>query len=245
MLCTTVRIECSGNPSIILETITKHGYEQCVRCVEGEVRAVSTVNNNQYLSVMDISNIENLDDQDAQALAGVGVINQEDNRSATMVVRDHDMVCRQSTDDGLELISIADALKRYDWLKEKYYFKAVSADLDEVTQKCAAQEQQLGYFIHVKKGASVSLPCQAAMYMTTNDITQVIHNIVVLEEDSKLELITGCCSGHNVIDGNHLAVEELYVWQECQTEKHNGAFVGRKYHGFSAFRDHCRGKWTL
>jgi Fe-S cluster assembly ATP-binding protein len=32
-------IGCSGNPAIILDTISKHGYEECVRCIgKGEIR---------------------------------------------------------------------------------------------------------------------------------------------------------------------------------------------------------------
>ena len=153
-----------------------------------------------------------LDERDLKALAKVGVTPGRENRTATMVIRDQLTACMLGeTARGFEMLPIETAFQRYDWLKEDYSFRAVSADYDEITSQCAAQERPLGFFIRVHKGAHVSLPCQAAMYMATNDITQSVHNIVILEEDSRLELITGCVSEHQVTDGRHLAVEEYYI----------------------------------
>ena len=153
---------------------------------------------------------------DKKTLADVGVVLGGKNRSATMVVRDRQPVCLVNNNQDFEMLSISAALKRYDWLDEKYAFKAVPSDFDEVTEKCAAQEKPLGFFIHVKKGANVALPCQAAMYMASNNLTQAVHNIVILEEDSQLELITGCVSEHSVNEGLHLAVEEYYIGKNAK-----------------------------
>lgn len=153
---------------------------------------------------------------DLTSLAKVGVYPESDKRSSTMVVRDHQQVFMVNNDKGYEMLSIAVAFKRYEWLKEKYSFKALSSDYDEVTQKCAAQEKPIGFFIHVKKGVKVALPCQTAMYMASNDLTQVVHNIVILDEGSQLELITGCVSGQHVSKGVHMAVEEYYIGKNAK-----------------------------
>ncbi len=158
---------------------------------------------------------EQIRQADKKTLAEVGIVLGSENRSATMVVRDHQPVCLASSDQGFEMLPIFVAFKRYEWLEGKYAFRAVPSGFDEFTAKCAAQKP-LGFFIHVKKGAKVTLPCQAAMYMATNSLTQAVHNIVVLEEDSQLELITGCVSEHSVNEGQHLAVEEYYIGKNAK-----------------------------
>jgi len=154
--------------------------------------------------------------EDTDTLAEVGVLLGSRNRSATMVVRDHQPICLINNNQGFEMLPISIALKRYDWLEQKYSFKAVPYDFDEVTEKCAAQQNPLGFFIHVKKGAKVTLPCQTAMYMASRNLTQAVHNIVILDEDSELELITGCMTSHSVNDGLHLAVEEYYIGKNAK-----------------------------
>jgi hypothetical protein len=148
---------------------------------------------------------------DAETLAEVGVFVAQNNRSGTYILRDSQPVCALSQTEGLELLPIAVALQRYAWLREKYYWKAVPADLDEITAHCASQPEPQGYFVRVHKGARVTLPCQAALYMASADITQAVHNVVLVEEDAELELITGCVTQHGVSHGDHFAVSEQYV----------------------------------
>ena len=122
----------------------------------------------------------------------------------------------QGGDDGLELLPIATALAKYAWLREEYLFRAVPADLDEVTAECAAQEQPQGYFVRVRKGTKVTLPCQAAFYMASEGIAQVLHNVVIVEDGAELHMITGCVTEHSVRSGLHLAVSEHYLGKNAR-----------------------------
>lgn len=160
--------------------------------------------------------LNRLEALDLQALAGVGVLPGQNNRAATMVVRDQRTVCMENEQEDVELLPIAEALAQYDWLKKDYYFKAVPADFDEVTRKCASQEKPVGYFLRIKKGVHASLPCQTAMVMAANDTEQAVHNIVILEEDARLELVTGCVSEKTVAEGQHLSVDEAYVGKNAR-----------------------------
>lgn len=159
---------------------------------------------------------EQVGKEEAGELAQAGILLGDENRSATMLVRDHDQVCLQNDAREFEMLPIAEALARYDWLREKYFFKAVPADKDEVTAKCAAQEKPLGFFIHVKKGANVTMPCQTAMYMANENVDQILHNVVVMEDDSQLQLITGCITRHRVNTGTHMAVEENFIGRNAK-----------------------------
>ena len=95
--------------------------------------------------------VTQMDSAEEQSLSKVGVLIGSKERSATMVVRDHEQVCLDNAANEFEMLSITAALVKYPWIKEKYFFKAMPADRDEVVKKCAAQEAPLGFFIYVKK----------------------------------------------------------------------------------------------
>jgi Fe-S cluster assembly scaffold protein SufB len=153
--------------------------------------------------------------RDAAALAEVGVFVEGEDRSGTYILRDFQPVCALTATEGLELLPIAVAIERYDWLRKRYYWELVPADLDEVTARVAAQPEPQGVFIRVRKGCQVTVPCQTALYMASAGIAQTVHNVILLEEDAELELITGCVTGHGVSRGTHWAVTESYIGQNA------------------------------
>ena len=152
---------------------------------------------------------------DAEVMASVGVHVQGEDRSGTYILRDFDPLCALAHTDGLELLPIADALRKHAWLRENYYWQAVPADLDEYTARCAAEPEPQGYFVHVKKGAQATFPIQACLYIAQDDIAQMVHNVVILEEDSELHLIIGCATAHGVSSAAHVGVSEFYVGQNA------------------------------
>lgn len=165
--------------------------------------------NSENLTVSAIA--KEIDRDEKEDLASVGVLVGEEQRSGTFILRDSRPICARSQYEGLELLPIAEALTKYDWLRERYAWKAVPADLDDVTARCAALAEPQGYFIHVSKGAKVSFPCQAGLWMSQGNVSQLIHNIVILEEGAELVLFTGCLTGIDVTGGLHLAISEHYV----------------------------------
>jgi uncharacterized protein len=154
--------------------------------------------------------------EDAQAMAGAGVLLESENRSATLIVKDHAPVCLDSHGDDFEMLPLAAALEKHPELKDDYFFKAIPADYDDVVKKCAAQEKPLGFYLRVKAGAKVTMPCQVAMYMAGEDVEQVVHNLVILEEGAELELITGCLTRHSVSRGSHYAVGENFIGKNAK-----------------------------
>jgi len=154
---------------------------------------------------------EQLDPSDASSLAEVGVLLDGHNRAGTFVMQDFHPVCSFSAVEGLEVMPLALALARYEWLKDHYYWKLVKRDQDEVTRYCADQPTPQGFFIHVREGAKVELPYQAALYMAHANIAQAIHNVVLLDDNAELNLITGCATHHSVTRGIHMAITETYI----------------------------------
>jgi Fe-S cluster assembly scaffold protein SufB len=169
---------------------------------------------NQSRSTFDdkgITDPDTITRTDISTLSEVGIFPEGEERSGTYLLRDDKPVCALTNTDGLELLPVATALKEYQWLREKYYWKAVSPGRDKITRRCAAQGEPLGFFIRVKKGARITLPCQTGLLIISEGIDQAVHNIVILEEDSELYLVTGCTTGHGVNTANHFAISEQYV----------------------------------
>lgn len=158
-----------------------------------------------------------IEEIDRNVLEEVGIFLEKYQRSGTMILKDLcNVCCIESGTEDMELLPIADALGKYSWLREKYFWKAVERVGDEISEYYAAQQKPEGYFIRVRKGAKVTLPCQAALYMASDDIVQIVHNVVILEEDAELELITGCVTQHNICSGMHLSVDEHYIGKNAR-----------------------------
>jgi hypothetical protein len=81
---------------------------------------------------------------------------------------------------------------------------------------CASVAEPQGFFIHVKRGVKVALPVQACLYISRDKIVQRVHNIIILDEDSELHLITGCATAPDVSTGAHLGVSEQYIGKNAK-----------------------------
>ena len=80
-----------------------------------------------------------------------GIDASENGRSGTYIQMDTAVVHSHAKQEGLEVIPIKEALKKYDWIRD-YYWKLVSVDADKYT---AAAELHLhdGYVIRALPGA--------------------------------------------------------------------------------------------
>ena len=153
---------------------------------------------------------------DAEVMASLGVHVTGESRSGTYILHDFHPLCLIAPSDNIELLPIAEALEKYDWLRERYYWKAMPADLDRYTARVASAPEPQGYFLRVKKGAKVPFPVQACLYIAQGHIAQRVHNVVILEESSELHLITGCATAPGVEIGAHLGVSEQYIGKNAR-----------------------------
>ena len=175
-----------------------------LEAVQVDIKKYNNVSNNSFLS--DLRKI-NEDDRKKMLMAGVDV--EENFRSGTYLQYDQNVVHCNSKQEGVEVLGIKDALKKYNGLPD-YYFKLINKDEDEYTRK-TADELHGGYFIRTQKGAKVFYPLQSCMYIKGENISQNVHNIVVVEEDSEVHIITGCTTSHDVRSALHLGISEFYV----------------------------------
>jgi len=142
----------------------------------------------------------------------VGVIPEETERSATYFQIDHSVIFRavQKMFEGkVEILSSREALEKYSWLKD-YWWKLVEVDTDKYTALTELKWDQ-GYFIRVLEGQKVTLPLQTCLFISTDNLNQNVHNIIIAEPYSEVQVITGCTIHRNVNQGLHVGVSEFYI----------------------------------
>lgn len=144
-------------------------------------------------------------------IKSTGIIFDQVNREATFIVKDSQPHYLLNDSDDYDFLPIAKAMQLFPDIKEKYYYRAISKTHNEYVKKCSEQAREMGYFLRVKAGRKVKLPCQAAMYMSQAKTAQYVHNIIVLEEGAELTMITGCSTKKGVDDALHISVEEHYI----------------------------------
>ncbi|MGD9780260.1 SufB/SufD family protein [Methanomethylovorans sp.] len=151
-----------------------------------------------------------LSSDDQNTLLNVGVVPNEENRSGTFIMLDN-AVSHASVkqDDEVELMSLQDAIKKYDWVKD-YSWKLVKPDADKYTAMTYLQNAD-GYFIRAPAGKKSKMPVQTCLLIGSKDVSQTVHNLIVVEEGAQLDVITGCSTKKGVEKGLHLGISEMYV----------------------------------
>ncbi len=165
----------------------------------------------------EVSSLSSLPQEIQEVAKSVGVDVHEKDRSGTYVQLDSSAIYKRVNNvykNQLEIMSINDALDKYPEIYEKYWWKAVSVDQDKYTAFVQLNPMN-GYFIRVFKGQNVEIPIQACLLLKENSSVQSVHNIIIMEEGSSAQIITGCSIHQKVKDGIHIGVSEFFI--------HNGA----------------------
>lgn len=147
-------------------------------------------------------------------LESVGIELESNRRSATFVQVDQESVLEKSFFEGVEVMSIKTAMEKYDWVQD-YFWKAVDKEKDDYTREADSPDVN-GYFIWAKKGAKVQFPVEACLYLRTKGHRQRVHNIIIAEEGSELNIISGCTSHPGVSAGLHIGISEFFVKKDAK-----------------------------
>ncbi|MCQ2056177.1 MAG: SufD family Fe-S cluster assembly protein [archaeon] len=157
-----------------------------------------------------VSSLAEVDDDTRSVMKDIGIADDESGRSGSIMFINNGLShCSNKIQDGVEILSTHEALKRYEWVKD-YFWKATPSEKDEFTEKvydgCAD-----GYFIWVKPGYKIKDPVQACNIISVKRSVQTLHNIVIVEEGASLEMISGCATNSHVNEALHIGVSEIYV----------------------------------
>lgn len=153
--------------------------------------------------------LEGLTHEDRAKIIQSGVDLDEQNRAGTFLQADHRIVHCAVKQPGLEVLPMAQAMEEHPWLEE-FYWQAVPVDADKYTAQAELHFQN-GYFIRALEGQRVTTPIQACLYMKHDNTAQNVHNVIIAEEGSELNIITGCATAPRLQSGIHIGISEFYV----------------------------------
>lgn len=154
---------------------------------------------------------EDFSSKEAQdRLESVGITLDKKERSGVFMQVDQAPRVLSGLQEGLEVMPLTEALEKHPWV-EDLRWTLVEEDKDEYTRRIAEAEDVNGYFIRALPGAKVDIPVEACLYMREQDSTQKVHNILIAEEDSEINIISGCASDPHAVSGMHIGVSEFFV----------------------------------
>ncbi|MDO5484050.1 MAG: SufD family Fe-S cluster assembly protein, partial [Desulfovibrionaceae bacterium] len=161
---------------------------------------------NEHSPVEDLTRLPQADHQ-RLVLAGIDVNDKA--VSGAFMQLDHTGVHCLTKQEGLELMDIRKALKKYDGLPN-HCWKLLAPDKDDIT-RMASEHLNGGYFVRVAKGVKLREPVQSCMFIKGHGAGQSIHNIVIVEEGAELHILGGCATSHDADHAAHLGITEYYV----------------------------------
>ncbi len=144
-----------------------------------------------------------------QMLSAGIMLDNPTERTGTFIQIDNTPVHSSVKQEGVEVMPVSEALRKYDWMKD-YYWKAVMVDTDKYTASVELSKSD-GYFIRTLPGTKTDFPVQACLYLSKAKFAQNVHNIIIAEENSELHIITGCTTSLGNEPGMHLGVSEFYI----------------------------------
>lgn len=156
--------------------------------------------------------LRSLEQQVREAALLAGIDSEEVGRAASYFQVDYSAIyerIQRRYQGQLELMTTAEALKTYDWLRD-YWWQAVAVDQDKYTA-AAELAQTGGFFLRVFAGQRVTQPIQACLLVQENNISQNVHNVIIMEEGADAQLITGCTLHPRVETGLHIGVTEVFL----------------------------------
>ena len=153
--------------------------------------------------------LSKLDKDDKERMLHSGIDPDSGDKAGTFLMKDQSVVHCNIAQESVELLSIEQARQKYDL--SGYWWQLVSPDKDQYTQKVKENDGQ-GYFIRAKKGQKSFFPVQTCLYLEHPGTIQSVHNVIIAEEGSELDIITGCTSREKPEHNSaHLGVSEIYI----------------------------------
>jgi uncharacterized protein len=156
--------------------------------------------------------VEKIPDELAKKAESFGINPYDLSRAGSYVMMDEKDLIKDihpEYQDKYEMLDIKEALKKYPWLEE-YRWKLIEKDKDEYTKK-VSEEVHGGYFIRVKKGNKLDFPVQSCLMINHDTKEQKVHNIIIVEDDAELNMLTACITREETSFAKHLGITEMFI----------------------------------
>jgi uncharacterized protein len=153
--------------------------------------------------------IKNLSDKNKKKMKSVGMNFDASKVCGSLFIQNKKPIYNFNNNKKLEVLDIKTAFEKYKWAKN-YFWKIINPQKDKYTKKVSRNLHQ-GYFIRSFENQKVTVPVQACLYIALNGFTQNIHNIIIAEKNSELNINTGCLTASYVNQATHIGITEIYV----------------------------------
>ncbi|MEX2684904.1 MAG: SufD family Fe-S cluster assembly protein [Candidatus Sigynarchaeota archaeon] len=159
-----------------------------------------------------VTTIKDLSAEMKEKLARIGFTMAEESGAGAYLQRDQTASLCNTRSKGVEVLPIKQAMQKYDWLKD-YSWKALNPGTDKFTKDAASAPPEViqGYFIRGLQGKIERAAVQTCLYVESKSTKQVVHNIVIAEEGSEINIVTGCLSHGGVGRALHEGITEFYL----------------------------------
>jgi len=144
-----------------------------------------------------------------QRMSAAGMDFSEKKRGGTFIQKNQDILHSSSLEKGIEVLPLEEALKRHPRCRSLLW-QLVDPDNDEFTRE-VAEAKPNGYFLRAQRGSRSLFPLQSCLFLGGQNLVQNVHNLVIAEAGSTLEVISGCATAAHVKSGLHNGVSEIYV----------------------------------
>ncbi|MEJ2039777.1 MAG: SufD family Fe-S cluster assembly protein [Desulfosarcinaceae bacterium] len=161
-----------------------------------------------------VNDLSRVGAEDSEKFLNVGIDLKEIARAGTFIQKDRSVIHSHASQQGVEVLPISKAQQEHPWLAE-YLWRHIEPDKDAFTQRASSNPQE-GYFIHTQPGARIEHPVQSCLYIAKEGFSQNVHNVVIAEAGSSLQVITGCATSPHLVSGLHVGVSEFYVKKGAQ-----------------------------
>jgi hypothetical protein len=161
-----------------------------------------------------VERLTDIEAGDSAKFLDVGIDTAEDGRAGTFIQKDRSVIHSHALQEGVTVMSISQAQSTYPWFSE-YLWREIDPNKDAFTAR-AKNDPHEGYFIRSAPGVHVAQPVQACLYIAKEGFSQNVHNVVIAEEGSSLQVITGCATAPHLVSGLHVGVSEFYVKKGAQ-----------------------------
>ena len=158
------------------------------------------------------SDLTDIPHQILEEAVKAGIEKDESKRAGTLMHVDRETIYTKINEkfrNQIEFMDIKDAIEKYPWVDD-YMWKIVDRDKDEYTRK-VAEGFSGGYFIHVKENADIIFPLQACLLIAQKEIEQKIHNIIIVEEGARANIIGTCVQHSQARNTSHLGITEYFL----------------------------------
>lgn len=159
-----------------------------------------------------VDSVGELSEEMKEKLTRIGLTLADESGAGTYLQRDQTAsLCHQQKSGNVEVLPVKQAMAKYDWVQE-YYWNVIKPETDKFTQDAADQDASIqGYFIHGLPGKIERLPVQTCLYVESRNTRQLVHNVIIAEEGSEINIITGCVAHGGIGRAMHEGISEFYV----------------------------------